>query len=177
MFEFKCHICGKIHSGSPSFAYDKPTFFFDVPEEERDSRVSLTKDVCTILPSSTDQDGNSIYCIRAILNIPIIGEKDSFCWGVWVTQSKENFDRYVETFSHDQSEDGSFGWLPVTMAYYKKDDNKKGLEQLGCDVIWQKAGKRPEIFLHKSSHPLAIDQREGIERDRAIEIAKNIIHK
>lgn len=175
-FEFKCPDCGNIHRGSPSFAYAKPTYYFDVPEEERDSRITLSEDLCTIAPSANDDGGDDIYCIRATLDIPIMGAAEPFCWGVWVTQSKENFDRYVDTYSQDQSNDGSFGWLAVTMAYYNRVATGEPLEHLECDVEWGTARQRPKLILQHSEHPLSVDQHEGIKWDKAIEIARTIMH-
>ena len=175
-FEFKCSDCGEIHIGSPSFAFAKPTYYFDVPEHERDARISLSNDLCKIAPPGHNGDEETIYCIRTTLNVPIKGALEPFCWGVWVTQSKENFNRYIKTFSQDQSEYGSFGWLAVTMAHYNRVEAGEPPEHLECDVEWGAVGQRPKIYLRKSSHPLAVDQEQGIDWDEAIEIARKIMH-
>jgi hypothetical protein len=175
-FEFKCHECGEIHSGSPSLSYAFPTYVFGVPEEERPERVKHSSDLCRILgPNGVDGD-DTIYCVRVTLNVPIHGADDPFCWGVWVTQSKESFDRYLETFSEDQSELQSFGWLAVTMPGYNTTEPGEPYEHLACDVNWGPPGKRPKIELHESEHQLFLDQRDGISWDRAIELATLAIH-
>jgi hypothetical protein len=66
----------------------------------------------------------------------------------------------------------SFGWLPVTMPPYNLTVDDQRFEHLACDVVWQKAGLRPEIVLHASDHPLAVDQRHGISWERAVDIAQ-----
>lgn len=175
-FEFECPDCGDIHRGSPSFAYAKPTYYFDVPELERERRIKISDDLCTISPALNDEDGETIHCIRATLDIPIHGASDPFCWGVWVTQSGDSFQRYVETFSGDQSDDGSFGWLAVTMPYYNSNLPGEPFESLACDIEWGPTGKRPKVILQDSTHQLVLDQREGINWDKAIQLARAMMH-
>ncbi len=175
-FEFECTDCGDIHRGSPSFAYAKPTYFFDVPESERDARIKLSDDLCVILPAPDDREGETIYCIRVTLDIPIHGAPDPFCWGVWVTQSEDSFERYVETFFGDQSGDGSFGWLAVTMPYYDESSPGEPFEALACDVEWGPVGKRPKVILQEATHQLYLDQRNGISWEKATLLARAMMH-
>ncbi|MBO9417711.1 MULTISPECIES: DUF2199 domain-containing protein [unclassified Ruegeria] len=111
------------------------------------------------------------FCIRTILETLIIGVKDPFTWGVWVTQPKENFDKYVATYGQDQSSFGSFGWLEVNMPFYNLSDAGAPLTHLECDVLWGTKGQRPKAVLWENTHPLAIDQREWISWRKAIKIA------
>jgi hypothetical protein len=175
-FEFKCPDCQDVHRGSPSFAYAKPTYYFDVLEPERDKRIKLSDDLCTILPAEDDEGGEPIYCIRATLDVPIHGAPDPFCWGVWVTQSEENFNKYIETFSNDQSGSGSFGWLAVTMPHYNLSPPGEPFESLACDVEWGAVGKRPKIIIYESAHQLFLDQSNGIDWETAILLARAMMH-
>ena len=173
-FQFKCADCGDIHRGSPSFAWDKPGEYFMVPEHLRKERVTLNDDLCTItLPGA---EVETEYYIRTILEIPIHGCDEPFTWGLWVSQSEDSFRRYQETFNEDQSGDGSFGWLGVWMRPYDRRAGNNTTEYLACDVEWGHKNTRPTVFLHECDHPLYIDQRDGIEWDRAIEISTQIIH-
>lgn len=159
-FSYRCSCCGKLCEGGPSFASDEPVQAFAVPEEEKAKRVRLNSDLCVL--------DDEHYFIRATLDVPIIGSDDTFLWGVWVSQSKENFDRYVKTFDEDQSGDGSFGWLTVTMRGYTKKG--EAMVILPTNVHW--GAERPEVRIHDDQdHPLAVDQREGISWDRAVELA------
>ena len=175
-FEFRCSKCGEVHRGSPSFSYAEPIYCLDVPEAERGDRITISDDLCRILPAGGQEDAGTIYCIRTTLDIPIHGAEEPFCWGVWVTQSKDNFDRYVDTFSEDQSSDGSFGWLAVTMPHYKTTGEGDFIEHLECNVEWGAPGRRPKVLLHESSHPLSVDQRNGIEWEKAVAIASQYLH-
>lgn len=173
-FEFRCEGCGEIHRGSPSFGYRRPEHLFDVPEAERPDRVYATDDFCIIRPADGEPEDATSYWIRATLDIPIHGADEPFCWGVWVTQSKESFDRYRDTFDDDQSEDGSFGWLSVPMAHYRDADGN--WPNLKCDVRWGPKGQRPKVDLWECEHPLFYDQRDGISWEQAIAIAAALMH-
>jgi len=176
-FRYKCAECGKWHSGSPSFSYQYPVYYFDVPEDERDRRVQVTDDLCQIEPASDDADGAVIYCIRVALDITIIGLDNPFTWGVWVTQSQESFARYVDTFDEDQSAEQSFGWLAVNMPFYNDAGPDEYLTSLECEVNWGPQGQRPTAHLWECDHPLAVDQRNGISWDKAVEIANLAIQE
>lgn len=167
-FEFRCERCGNIHRGSPSFANEAPFNYYELTAEERASRARLTDDTCVI-------DGESFF-IRATLEIPILDAEDPFCWGVWVSQSEESFKRYLATFQDDQSGDGSFGWLAVTMPGYRRNDPGEPVEHLACNVEWQVQGTRPLVFPQESDHPLYQDVMMGIGWDRAIELAQRVMH-
>ncbi len=175
-FEFKCADCGEIHRGSPSFGYDKPAEYFIVPEEERARAVTLTEDLCAIAPPAHITDGATAYFIRTILDVPIEGADDPFTWGVWVSQSQENFDRYRNSFGIDQTGETSFGWLGVFMPPYNRRALNERTEYLACDVHWGAPGQRPTVTLHECDHPLYRDQQNGLSWDRAIEIAQAIMH-
>lgn len=170
-FQYKCHECGKIHEGSPSFSFKYPIYYFDVPEDEREKRISISDDLCQIEPSLDDADGAIIYCIRVILEIPIKGSNEPFTWGVWVTQSKDSFEQYVATFSEDQSAQQSFGWLAVNMPFYNESAINAPLVNLECEVHLGSLGQRPKVVLWENTHSLAVDQRDGISWEKASRIA------
>ncbi|MEP3844543.1 MAG: DUF2199 domain-containing protein [Paracoccaceae bacterium] len=172
-FKYKCNECGQYHEGSPSFSFKYPPYFFDVPENERDSRVQVSDDLCKIIPSGQDPEGSPIFCIRVILEIPVKGVTDPFTWGVWVTRSEENFERYKRTFETDQSNEGSFGWLPVNIPFYNDTPVNGPLTHLECNVVWGAKGLRPTIDLRENTHQLAVDQLKGINWKRAVTIANH----
>lgn len=170
-FSYRCSECGELHTGAPSFSFKYPIYYLDVPEVERENQILLSDDLCQIEPGADDPDGEMIYCIRVILEIPIKGSHDPFTWGVWVTQSKESFERYAETFGEDQSAEVSFGWLAVNMPFYNNTERGEPLEHLECDVQWGIVGQRPEVHLWECDHQLSVDQRNGISWEKAAEIA------
>lgn len=174
-FSFKCSLCDGLHEGPPSFAHKRPPYYFDVPEGERAARISITDDLCRIAPSEA-AGGDAIYCIRATLDIPIVGSEAPFCWGVWVTHSDAAYRRYEATFDADQTGDGSFGWLAVVMPHYRRTAPGEYLEHLACDVAWGPRGQRPKVTVRACDHPLYADQVNGIEWETAVEIARLAMH-
>ncbi len=170
---YTCACCGETYSGSPSLAYKRPVYYFWVPEEQREARVRADDDVCHIAADPDNADGHDIYAIRCTLDIPIKGVAEPFCWGLWVSQSKDSFERYVRTFNQDQSQDGSSGWLAVDIPYYRRNAAGEPLESLACNVKWCTMGQRPKIEVMPCDHPLYIDQANGIEWDKAVEIAQS----
>jgi hypothetical protein len=153
---YQCTVCSELHEGLPDIGADKPDYWWNVPEEERDHRVELTSDTCVI-------DGEDFF-IRGIIHIPVHGQQEDIGFGVWVSQKEENFNTYVNNF--DSAEIGPFfGWLSTRLACY--DEDTLSLKTM---AHFRGGGQRPKIELEPSEHPLAIDQREGITLERAWEI-------
>jgi hypothetical protein len=167
-FEFRCSDCGEVHKGSPSFSFAHPIQYGWLDVSERSRRAKLSDDLCAI--------DDAEYFIRGVLEVPIIGADEPFTWGVWVTQSKESFTRYRQTFNGDQSDGGSFGWLTVTMDVYNRSNAGEPLENLACDVWWRGPGMRPSIEIHECDHPLYHDWRHGISWQSAIKLAQATMH-
>lgn len=171
-FSYKCACCGDEFTGSPSFGSDVPPMVWQVPDEEREERILIGSDLCRIRQRCGEDSCDDTFLIRVSLEIPIHDVLEPFSWGVWVTQSEQSFLRYLETYEEDQSNEVSFGWLPVTMAFYRDDDPANFSGSLGCDVYWGPAGQRPTIVLHEADHPLYFDQANGIKWARAVQIAQ-----
>ena len=167
-FEFVCSECSEIHKGSPSFSHRLPAYALDVPDSEQDERLYSTDDVCIV--------DEKHFFIRVILEIPIIGTNDPFTWGVWVSQSEDNFMQYQETFGTDQSAMNTFGWLTVNFPYYLTRDSNGFIENLKCDVHWGVKGQRPHLIICETAHELFADQHEGISWDKAVKIAQLSMH-
>jgi len=149
----RCATCGKIHGDLPDIGSDRPDHWWGIPEAERSSRIKLTSDTCVI----DDQD----YFIRGVLEIPVHDYPRNFAFGVWVSQKKQNFLKYVEY--PDSKEIGPFfGWLCTRIRYYKVDTLL-----LKTMAHFRGEGLRPSIVLEPSDHPLALDQQNGITLDKA----------
>jgi hypothetical protein len=126
------------------------------------ARVSdnvLTEDFCIL-------DGEHFF-VRCVLQLPIVGASgDCFGFGVWSTLSKQNFELYVDTF--DSGRQGGlgprFGWFSNRLRGYPDTLNLK------CHVMPRDGLARPCVELERTSHPLAIEQRDGITFDRLLEI-------
>ena len=169
IFAFKCTCCGEIHEGSPSVAFRAPDQYASLSDEQKSTMGRLSSDLCTI-----SHDEGTDYFIRAVLEVPIHGVEEPFLWGVWVSLSKESFDRYQETYDEPVEGDGFFGWLCNTLEAYSWKESR------AADVYVQLGGQRPKVVLHRSdpdTDPLVIDQANGISVARAQQIAERSLHE
>jgi len=164
MFAFRCNSCDKVHEGIPSFGWEYPLQYVGVPENERSRRCFMTSDTCVI--------DDAAFFVRGCLEIPVIGEEEVFSWGVWTSLSDKNFRHFEEFYNEPKrAQHGPFfGWLCSDIWLYPSTVNLKSMVHLRDDGI------RPYIELEPTSHPLAIEQRLGITRDRVAEIYEKMLH-
>ena len=161
---FRCATCSELHEGLPDLGFGKPDPWFDVPEGERERRTKWTPDTCVI-------DGEQFF-LRGVLYLPVLGSTDAFGLGLWVSQSRDNFERYVaEPNEPDESTlPPTFGWLSTNLPFYDP-----GTFALKTTVHFQRARQRPRIELERTSHPFSIDQRGGITEARAWEMVHRFV--
>jgi hypothetical protein len=153
---FRCATCGEEHEGLPDLGMVAPDPYLEVEEAERAERTTLTPDRCTV----RDDEGEH-YFVRGVILIPLHGQDEPFGIGAWVSQSRENFEKYAA----NEEMTSTFGWLVSRMAHY---DESTFL--LKTRVHFRAGGKRPTIELEPTEHPLAVEQRNGITIGRAWEI-------
>lgn len=163
-FEFKCTTCGEIHRGIPTFSADKPLSYVDLPEKERDERCDCGEDYCVI--------DEKWFFVRGCIEIHVHNEEDPFIWGVWVSLSIVNYHKWIESFDMEKRSHISpfFGWLNAWLKPYPNTINLK------TRVYLRDKGTRPYIEIESTDHPLAVEQREGISKDRVAEIYSIMIH-
>jgi hypothetical protein len=157
--KYICKACGKTHDDIPDIGSDRPVQYWEIPEMERETRVKLTSDTCTI-----DHDH---YFIRGVIELPIIEMNDVFGWGVWISLKKENFVNYLLTFGNDDWDDMGpfFGWLCTKIDYYTNDTMF-----LKTMAHIRRNGLRPSIKVEPSEHPLSIHQQHGIPINEVYDI-------
>jgi hypothetical protein len=110
--------------------------------------------------------------VRGNIEIPIQGADQIFSWGVWVSLSEKNFNRTTSLLDTEgrESEPSYFGWLSTSLPYPENTLNLKIL------VHTQPVGIRPIIELEPTSHPLSVEQRQGITLQRVQEFAEHMLH-
>jgi hypothetical protein len=157
-----CKSCGRVHDTIPAYHADRPAQYWDVPEDKRETEIFLTSDSCVI--------SNRFFFVHGGIDIPIIGMQECFTFGVWVSLAKENFLIWQDNYeTQKRSHIGPFfGWLCTVIPVYPDTMHLKTMVHLRDDGI------RPSIELEPTDHPLAIDQRNGITLDRALEIIHQI---
>jgi hypothetical protein len=153
---FRCELCGQTHEGLPDLGFSFPDPYLDVPKSERASRTTYTPDRCTV----REEDGEH-YFVRGVIYVPIRGQEDAFGIGAWVSQSEANFERY----RRNEAMTPTFGWLVNHMSHYAESTYL-----LRTRVHYESSTQRPRIEIEPTTHPLSIDQREGITLARAWEI-------
>lgn len=164
IFKYKCVTCGEVHEGSPSFSSEAPAQYENKTSvfSKIFSKNYLDNDFC--------RNGNDFF-IRVVLKIPIIDIGEPFTWGVWVSQSKENFEYYKNHFYDNLIGKETFGWLCNALPYY---ENTIGLKAM---VLFQNNKQRPKIYLQECEHELSKDFHQGISIQKAKEIANIAYHK
>jgi hypothetical protein len=163
-FGFECVTCGEYHIGMPSFGWDYPVQYLLLSAEEREGRIELSSDTCVI-------DGKWFF-VRGCLEIPVRDHEEPFSWGVWCSLSQDSFQRYEELFDQVNREPGEsfFGWLCSAIPGYPDTQHLKTMVRVRPWPI------RPFVELEPTSHPLAVEQREGITAARVRGIAERIMH-
>ncbi len=158
-YAWTCHCCGKQFNTLPlDFACRAPDRWLALPENERERRGKLDSDLCKI-----DEDS----FVRGCLEVPIIGREEVFIWGVWVSVSRQSFERILELWDAPviADEPPKFGWLCNNLPHYPATLGLKTRLHL------RNGGVRPAIELEPTDHPLAVEQRSGIPLQRVEEIA------
>ena len=157
-----CSTCDEEHDDLPDIGSDRPDYYWSVAEEFRAEKITLTEDICII-----DED----YFIRGVIEIPIIDGAERFGFGVWVSQKKENFEKYLEY--PDSAEIGPFfGWLSTRLNCYTEETLL-----LKTMAHFQGNGLRPLIEIEPGNHQLFVDQQNGITLQKAWEIVHFYLDK
>lgn len=151
---FACEACGETHDVEALVANEPEQWHLLTAAERR--RSSLTADQCVI--ESTN--GKSLY-LRANLEIPVRGTDRVFTWGVWCSLSERSFDEAARHWDDPRRVhlDPHFGWLCTRIPTYPDTIYLKTL------VHHRPPGVRPLVALEPTDHPLAVHQRDGIDRD------------
>ncbi|WP_018681916.1 DUF2199 domain-containing protein [Actinokineospora enzanensis] len=160
---FTCSCCGERHDDLP-LAFGAPAPAYWMPEHAEDPRSSLDSDLCVIECEH--------FFVRATIEIPIRDSAEVFSWGVWVSQSQESFERVVSRWESEgrEHDESTFGWLSSVLPMYPETIG------LATRLHQRPVGERPVVQLEPTDHPLAVEQREGITRDRVVELVELLLH-
>lgn len=156
---------GKVGDSSFCFGPPAPDYYAGIPENERAKRVLMDFDLCVI-----DQ---KLFFIRGCLDIPVVGTGKIFSWLVWVSLAEKSFQRAIEMWETPgrEAEPPSFGWLSTSLPHYPETLNLK------TNVHTKPVGVRPQIELEPTTHPLAVEQRQGMTLERAQSLANHLIRE
>lgn len=162
---YTCYCCGKDSSDIPLFyGSDAPIYADALTPEEYEQRVQFNNDVWVL--------DKSVFFVRGIIQIPIIGTDKIFGWGVWSSLSDKSFETLMDTWDKPGRENfvaPMFGWLSTRIPFYPDTLNLEMMTHL------REVGTIPVFEVEHSAHPLGQEQRHGITMERVHEIAKTIL--
>ncbi|CAM5470792.1 hypothetical protein SAVIM40S_07201 [Streptomyces avidinii] len=161
---FTCSCCGARHPELPmNYAAEAPAVW-DPAFADADDCL-LSSDQCVIRAR--------YYFVKGLVEIPVIGSDEMFSWAVWVSLSRENFSRAVDLWDTPgrEFEEPYFGRLTTDLLAYTPTTLN-----LKTNLHTRPLGERPFVELEPTDHPLAVEQRTGITRDRVREIAAAVLH-
>jgi hypothetical protein len=164
-FSFRCSKCDKLHEGIPSFSFEAPMYYYDVPEEQRATRTLLTSDTCVI--------DDQFFFAKGYLEIPVQGLDEPLTFTPWVSLSQTNFGLFETSLAEpDAAKYGQmFGWFSSQI------DGFGDCRSLKTDLILQDNNYRPLIEIEPTEHPLSVAHHQGISHQRLIQIVETYLHR
>lgn len=160
----KCNGCETENNGiSLCFGSEFPDYYYAIPPNEIKERVELDKSLCVI--------DKTHFFHRGRVTIPIIDFKEDLYFDIWTSISQENFEIRMDCWNSENRKDFGpyFGWIQNQIPTYENTINIKSI------AIEQDAGVIPEIEITEENHQLAIDQKNGITYQKAMEIVKLVL--
>ena len=161
---YQCSCCGQEYAELPlTFGSEFPDYYYSVPPGEK--RIELAESLCVV--------DDEHFFHRGRLTIPIKDYDQDLIFNVWTTISKDNFIKRNTLWNDPRriEEKPYFGWLQTTVPTYSNTINIKTI------AIENEVGLIPTIEIIEEEHPLAIDQKDGITLDRAMEIVDLILNQ
>ncbi|MGC5744063.1 DUF2199 domain-containing protein [Chryseobacterium sp. NFX27] len=154
--KYTCECCGKEMEDWPAIAYNSPSIYHQLTDEELEN-AELSSDSCIIkYPDETN------YFIRAVLVQEVPDSCQDLEYGVWVSLSEKSFNEYVENYDNKEFESEFFGWLSNYLPDYDFE------ESIPTTVVVNNSIGRPFIFPHQSyEHPFIHDFYNGISQEQA----------
>jgi hypothetical protein len=149
------------HEGTPlSFAADFPDRYANLSKDEREARAIVGSDQCIL-------DGEEFY-IRGCIELPIRDAEEIFLWGVWARVHEADYDEIAENWETEGREKriGPYkARLANSLSIYPQTLN------LILEIKIQPVGTRPRFFLEDEVHPMTVEKKTGLAREKAEEYA------
>ena len=169
---WKCGSCEEWHYGAClDFGFDFPAYW--TKEDDENNQADWLETGSTELPTTLLTDDICIrngedYFIRGRIELPIIGTAETFCWGVWGSLSRENFQKIIDMDEDPEPVELSpmFSWLSNNIDNYPETLNLKMYAHV------QAQNRRPIFELELTEHPLSQEYHHGITPERVKEIMK-----
>jgi hypothetical protein len=167
---WKCGSCDEWHTGicldagfsQPYYwsnEFEKGSRWIESPEKVKEpSSTFLDSEYCAV-------EGENFF-VRGLILLPILGTAETYCWGVWGSHSRENFEKLLHADDTKERVESPpmFSWLSTKIPGYP--------DTLGLKMYAhvRDSRSRPEFRLEESEHPLAQEFHHGITPERAKEL-------
>jgi hypothetical protein len=171
MDRVRCSQCGEEHDLSDlEPCFDRPDAYFEIPREERGRRTWNAASLCVLWGEGDEPDR---HFLRVVLPIPVRGEADAMCWGVWVEVAEADFETVHDRWSDPAQ--AAAPPFPGRLANAFRDMPPT----VGLPGSVRLTGPRtvPAFELAPElAHPLAVEQREGVFPERVLEWLAPTLH-
>jgi hypothetical protein len=175
---WKCGSCEEWHTGPClDFGYPSP-YYWRKEYEEASHRAALLPSWSenrgkTFLDSDFCAIDNDDFFVRGLIQLPIIGTTQMFCWGVWGSLSRQNFEVLLKTREDTKRTElpTMFSWLSTQIPEYPDTLN------LTMHAHVQNPGRRPLFELEPCDHLLPQEYHHGISPERVKEIMLRRFHE
>ena len=162
---FQCATCGRWHDTLPmDVGFAEPLYVAELSEPERARRVTFDGDFRVL----RDADATH-YFVRGVVEVPVIGTPEKFCFGAWSTLSADSYEQARAAYRDNGSAGPLFGWLANRFPGYATTLNLKVNVLVRPDL-------KPAIVLQDAGHALAREQRNGITPHRVRQVVEKVLH-
>jgi hypothetical protein len=171
MDRVNCSVCGAEHDLSEIEAsFDRPDAYFDIPVDHRGERSWSADGLCVLWETETTPRR---HFVRALLPFQIRGDQARYSWGTWVEVAEPDF-----AFIHDHwFEPSQTAALPIHGHLANEFPGTPSTTGLEGHLRLTGPSTLPEFYLDvATSHPLAGEQRNGVQLERVIEWAALVVH-
>jgi len=161
-FRYKCANCDEWHTDIPALVFPHPAAYYAISKWQRLIRVWSTPETCVI--------DNRSFFVRGNLNISVDGLVERLAFGVWVKLTQKDFMTFQSLLETPGRE--NHAPLTTTLANMPKGYPK---ENLAANLNFLPLPARPHIKLEPVDHPLAVEQRNGIDVERLRVIVETML--
>ena len=158
---FTCTICGRFHEDELlDVRAGLPQEIFELSEDERERLAAIdpSGDFASLVGDR--------HFVRSLIELPLRRDDRCFGWGVWARLSRADVAEIAARWNDPDAAGSAYpGWLASELPAYGRTRDLPGTVRL------RSVDELPAFELADASHPLAVEQREGISLDRARELA------
>jgi hypothetical protein len=171
---WKCGSCEEWHTG-PVFdiSYDHPDYWSDENVESFRREQKAGAPVRNLNGTFLDEDFCAVngehYFMRGRIELPILGTREKFCWGVWGSLSRPSMEAAVAYYADPENvplPSPLFSWLNNRIKFYPEQNSIKMYAHL------QPGNRRPKFEIEPTNQPISRDFHDGIPPSRVKEIMK-----